>query len=132
MPAAAKYVLIAAPHTSNWDFLWAMSMAIVLRVRLSWFGKHTLFKPVLGGLLQRWGGVPIRRHQRANQVEVIAEQLRRASVALSARSRKHFKRSTKVEHFYGVEDQYRNRTPGSRIALLLRSKFCHHRNLARR
>lgn len=74
----AKYVLIAAPHTSNWDFLWAMSMAVVLEVKLNWFGKHTLFKPIIGPLLQRWGGVPIRRHERANRVDVIAEQLRQA------------------------------------------------------
>lgn len=55
-----------------------MAMAIVLHVKLSWFAKHTLFVPLLGGLLQRWGGVPIRRHERANRVDVIAEQLRLA------------------------------------------------------
>ena len=52
-----------------------MAMAIVLRVKLNWFAKHTLFVPVIGGLLQRWGGVPIRRHERANRVDAIAEQL---------------------------------------------------------
>ena len=78
IPAPAKYVLIAAPHTSNWDFVWAMAMAIVLRVKLNWFAKHTLFVPVIGGLLRRWGGVPIRRHERANRVDAIAEQLKRA------------------------------------------------------
>jgi 1-acyl-sn-glycerol-3-phosphate acyltransferase len=78
VPTAPKYVLIAAPHTSNWDFVWAMSMAVVLRVKLNWFAKHTLFKPMVGALFRRWGGIPIRRDERANRVEVITEQLRLA------------------------------------------------------
>jgi len=78
VPSVPKYVLIAAPHTSNWDFVWAMSIAIVLRVKLHWFGKHTLFGPVFGRILRRWGGMPIRRHERANRVADMAGQLQRA------------------------------------------------------
>ena len=72
------YVLIAAPHTSNWDFVWTMAAAIVLRVKLNWMGKHTLFKPLIGPLFKRWGGIPIRRHEAANRVALIAEQLQGA------------------------------------------------------
>lgn len=78
IPATGAYVLIAAPHTSNWDFIWTMSIAIVLRVRLNWMGKHTLFKPLIGPLFKRWGGIPIRRHESANRVELMAEALRSA------------------------------------------------------
>ena len=55
-----------------------MSIAIVLRVRLNWMGKHTLFKPVIGPLFRRWGGIPIRRHESANRVELMAAALRSA------------------------------------------------------
>ncbi|MDH3641169.1 MAG: 1-acyl-sn-glycerol-3-phosphate acyltransferase [Gammaproteobacteria bacterium] len=80
IPASGSYVLIAAPHTSNWDFVWTMAIAIVLRVRLSWMGKHTLFKPLIGPLFRRWGGIPIRRRESANRVTEMAAQLR-ASVS---------------------------------------------------
>jgi 1-acyl-sn-glycerol-3-phosphate acyltransferase len=75
IPSTGAYVLIAAPHTSNWDFVWTMAMAIVLRVRLNWMGKHTLFIPLIGPLLERWGGIPIRRHESGNRVALMAAQL---------------------------------------------------------
>jgi 1-acyl-sn-glycerol-3-phosphate acyltransferase len=79
VPTTGSYVLIAAPHTSNWDFVWTMATAIVLRVQLSWFAKHSLFKPGIGGLLQRWGGIPIQRMESLNRVQFMAQQLRIAN-----------------------------------------------------
>lgn len=78
IPVSGCYVLIAAPHTSNWDFVWTMATAIVLRVRLSWFAKHSLFKPGIGWLLRRWGGIPILRTESGNRVSYMAAQLRSA------------------------------------------------------
>ncbi len=78
IPSTGRYVLIAAPHTSNWDFIWTMAAAIVLRVRLSWFAKDSLFKPVVGPLFQRWGGIPIARHEARDRVSFMAQQLRAA------------------------------------------------------
>ena len=78
IPSTGAYVLIAAPHTSNWDFVWTMAIAIVLRVKLNWMGKHTLFKPVIGPLFRRWGGIPIRRDEAANRVALMAAELRAA------------------------------------------------------
>ena len=69
MPAARRYVLIAAPHTSNWDFVWMMAMAWALDVRLRWMGKASLFVFPLGMLFKALGGIPIRRGIRANLVE---------------------------------------------------------------
>jgi 1-acyl-sn-glycerol-3-phosphate acyltransferase len=78
IPATGAYVLIAAPHTSNWDFVWTMAIAVVLRVKLRWMGKHTLFKPLVGPLFKRWGGIPIHRHEAANRVVLMAAELRAA------------------------------------------------------
>lgn len=71
-------MLIAAPHTSNWDFIWTMAAAIVLRVRLNWFAKHSLFKPLIGPLFRRWGGIPIQRQEAADRVTFMAQQLQAA------------------------------------------------------
>ncbi len=76
VPEAKAYVLIAAPHTSNWDFLWTMATAVALGVRIRWFGKHTLFKPGVGWLLELWGGIPIRRHEPGDRVAKMAAVFR--------------------------------------------------------
>ncbi len=69
VPNAPKFVIVAAPHTSNWDGLIVILMAFALRVRLHWLGKHTLFKPPFGFILRGFGGIPIDRTARHNAVE---------------------------------------------------------------
>lgn len=61
LPECDKYVLVAAPHTSNWDFPFMLAAAAVLRFRVSWMGKNTLFKKPFGGMMQALGGIPIDR-----------------------------------------------------------------------
>jgi len=68
-PAARRCVLIAAPHTSNWDFVYMMAMAWALGVQLRWMGKASLFVFPLGVFFRALGGLPIRRGLRANLVE---------------------------------------------------------------
>lgn len=68
-PAPAKYVVIAAPHTTNWDFLWVLAYAWALEIDIKWLGKHTLFRWPFGIALRWLGGVPVRRHERANLVD---------------------------------------------------------------
>jgi 1-acyl-sn-glycerol-3-phosphate acyltransferase len=75
-PRADHYVLIAAPHTSNWDFPLMMALSLALGVRIAWMGKHTLFEPPLGFVMHSLGGIPIERHRRNNLVEQMAERLR--------------------------------------------------------
>ena len=67
----AKYVLIGAPHTSNWDFPIGMLALIGLGVKRNWVGKHTLFRPPLGWLMRALGGVPLDRTKRHNFVEQV-------------------------------------------------------------
>ncbi len=56
-----KYVLIAAPHTSNWDFPFALAISGALGLGVHWMGKHTLFHPPWGFIMRRLGGVAIDR-----------------------------------------------------------------------
>jgi 1-acyl-sn-glycerol-3-phosphate acyltransferase len=69
LPASRRYVLIAAPHTSNWDFVYMMAMAWATGVRLSWMGKESLFVFPLATLFKALGGLPIRRDVSANVVD---------------------------------------------------------------
>jgi 1-acyl-sn-glycerol-3-phosphate acyltransferase len=65
-------VLIAAPHTSNWDLAYLLAFAGLFDVHISWLGKHTLFRPPLGAVMRRLGGIPVRRHRRGNLVTEVA------------------------------------------------------------
>lgn len=74
LPSSRRYVLIAAPHTSNWDFVYMMAMSWVTGVRLSWMGKASLFVFPFGLLFRALGGIPIRRDRRTSLVEQCAQR----------------------------------------------------------
>ena len=71
-----KCVLIVAPHTSNWDFPVMLLLAVALRLKVTWMGKHTLFRPPFGWIMRRLGGLPIDRGARHNMVEQAVESFR--------------------------------------------------------
>jgi 1-acyl-sn-glycerol-3-phosphate acyltransferase len=68
-PAARQFVLIVAPHTSNWDFPLCMLTMFATGLRVNWLGKHSIFF-FPGAPILRWlGGEPIDRGVRAGTVE---------------------------------------------------------------
>ena len=69
VPAVPKYVLIAAPHTSNWDFPVALMVCFALRLRVYWMGKASLFPPLLGAVMRWLGGIPVNRARSGNLVQ---------------------------------------------------------------
>ena len=75
-PTYRKFVLIAAPHTSNWDFPFMLATAYAMGVRLSWFGKHTLFLPPWGWFMRRLGGIPVDRRAPQSLVAQMAEKFK--------------------------------------------------------
>ena len=61
LPDVPKMVVLAAPHTSNWDFVFAVATIFALDLRMNLFAKHTLFKWPWGGFF-RWAGLmPVDR-----------------------------------------------------------------------
>ncbi len=72
-PAAAKFVVIAAPHTSNWDLPLMLGVAYKFRIRLHWMGKDALFRPPFGWLMKRLGGIPIDRSKANNVVSQMVD-----------------------------------------------------------
>lgn len=71
-PVGDKYVLIAAPHTSNWDFPLMLLFGMALGFRPSWVGKDTLFRAPFGWLMRALGGIPVDRSSPRNMVEQLA------------------------------------------------------------
>lgn len=69
MPAARKFIVIGAPHTSNWDLVYTLAVASVLGFRISWLGKSSLFKFPMGGLMRALGGIAIERSGNNRVVE---------------------------------------------------------------
>ena len=67
-----KYVLIVAPHTSNWDFILFVFAVSVLRLQPSVLIKSTLFVGPLGWLLRYCGAIPVNRTQANSLVDYIA------------------------------------------------------------
>jgi 1-acyl-sn-glycerol-3-phosphate acyltransferase len=61
LPACRRAVVVAAPHTSNWDLPYMLAVSYALGVKPSWLGKRELFHGPLGWLLRRLGGVPVDR-----------------------------------------------------------------------
>lgn len=60
-PEARQCVLVVAPHTSNWDFLFGLAAKWALRLRVRFVGKHTLFRFPLGVFMRGVGGIPVER-----------------------------------------------------------------------
>lgn len=63
VPDEPKFVLIGAPHTSNWDFVLAMCVVFGLGLDFHWIGKHTLFRGPLGPIMRWAGGIPVNRER---------------------------------------------------------------------
>ncbi|MBC7410784.1 MAG: 1-acyl-sn-glycerol-3-phosphate acyltransferase [Arcicella sp.] len=70
-----KAVMIAAPHTSNWDYVYTMAALYALDVPIKYLGKASLFKFPLGFLIKKLGGVPVKREQKNNMVNDMAKMI---------------------------------------------------------
>lgn len=73
-PDLARYVLIAAPHTSNWDFFYILCLAFIYRINPVIMMKDAWFSGPLGFLFRWLGAMPIDR-SRANNL--VAESIAR-------------------------------------------------------
>lgn len=82
-PAQPKFVLIAAPHTTNWDLAYLLAFAVIFDLRITWMGKHVLFRPPLGWVMRAVGGMPVVRSKRGDLVgQLVKEFESRETLAL--------------------------------------------------
>ncbi len=68
-------ITVAAPHTSNWDFIYALSAAILHDVKIYFSIKDSWCKlPVIGSIILWLGAIPIDRSLKAQgQINLIKD-----------------------------------------------------------
>lgn len=75
-PGADVAVIVAAPHTSNWDFFLMLGMAWSAGISPRWLGKKELFVGPLGPLLRALGGISVDRDDPSGVVESLVAEAR--------------------------------------------------------
>ncbi len=69
MPGLPKFIIVAAPHSSNWDLPYVLAAAVHYGVRVHWLGKAAIFNWPFGGFMRWLGGIAIDRSQANNVVD---------------------------------------------------------------
>lgn len=77
IPDLKQFVLIVAPHTSNWDFVVALLCDLALDMDAAWMGKHSIFVGPFGRWLRSLGGIPVERSAAHNVVSQLAAEFAR-------------------------------------------------------
>ena len=78
-PDIPKLVMIAAPHSSNWDGLWGFAVKLAMGLDVKVLGKDTLLRiPLLGPVLRRMGVIPINRRAAQGVAGQMAAMIRGA------------------------------------------------------
>jgi 1-acyl-sn-glycerol-3-phosphate acyltransferase len=72
LPATRKFVLMGAPHTSNWDFPVFVGTVEGAGLRPRFMGKDSLFRWPMGGFMRGLGGLPVDRSSSNDTVLQIA------------------------------------------------------------
>jgi len=76
LPDIPKFVLIGAPHTSNWDFILFLGVIFTLRANVRFMGKAELFRWPIGSFFRYCGGVPVDRSKSSGLVDQMVQASR--------------------------------------------------------
>lgn len=77
-PPHAKFVAIAAPHTSNWDFIVFLAVVSYFKLPGRVIGKSSLVRWPFGPLMRRLGIIPVDRDSGQGLVQVMVAEFSRA------------------------------------------------------
>ena len=72
-----KCLIICAPHTSNWDFLYARCYGYIVGIFVKYLAKSELFFPILGTILKNNGAIPVYRQSKNNLVDQIVQKYKK-------------------------------------------------------
>ncbi len=73
-------LLIGAPHTSNWDFVFMLAITWRLGIPIHWLGKTSLFRGWRGAIMTRLGGIPVNRDAPQKVVADVVARMRAGEV----------------------------------------------------
>lgn len=74
LPDEPKFVIIGAPHTTNWDFIIYLAAISHWDFKPRYLGKHTLFEGPFGRLFRRWGGIPVDRSKPGGIIDQVGAE----------------------------------------------------------
>lgn len=77
VPSPRKFVLIAAPHTSNWDFVYFIGLTEDLGIMPHFMAKKSLFRWPWKNFMLDMGGVPVDRGTSQNYVQAMIDEFAR-------------------------------------------------------
>jgi 1-acyl-sn-glycerol-3-phosphate acyltransferase len=80
-PDAPVCVMVAAPHTSNWDFILMIAMAWRSGIDPVWLGKKEMFWGPLAPLFRAMGGIAVDRQNPAGLADLVADRARAGHVS---------------------------------------------------
>jgi len=76
LPAEGACLLIGAPHTSNWDFLFMLAITWRVGISAKFLGKNSLFRGPMGPLMRALGGIPVDRGHPQGIVDAVVARVR--------------------------------------------------------
>ena len=75
-PVEKKYILIGAPHTSNWDFPLGLLTFWTLDVKIYWVAKIQMFRGPLHYIFTALGGIPVNRAASHGFIDQVAKKIK--------------------------------------------------------
>ncbi|MBK9175925.1 MAG: 1-acyl-sn-glycerol-3-phosphate acyltransferase [Flavobacteriales bacterium] len=76
-----RYIIVVAPHTSNWDFVVGLAVRSIARLRdVKFLAKDALFKPLTGWFFRMLGGYPVNRSKHNNMVDAVVSLFNRGEI----------------------------------------------------
>jgi 1-acyl-sn-glycerol-3-phosphate acyltransferase len=103
LPDLPKYVLIGAPHTSNWDFLLFLGAIFYLKANVKFMGKAELFRNPFGWFFYWCGGIPVNRKKNQGLVEQMVQASRETNqfiLTIAPEGTRHFVREWKLGFYH--------------------------------
>ena len=76
VPDLPKFIVVFAPHTTNWDLPNMLAVTYAMDFRASWFGKREIFHWSCGWFFKWLGGIPIERRKSTNMVTQIVSEIK--------------------------------------------------------
>lgn len=77
LPDRRRFVVIAYPHTSNWDVPYTLAISLLFRLQVHWMGKSSLFRGPLGPVMKWLGGIPVYLDESRDVVQKMVAAFKR-------------------------------------------------------
>jgi 1-acyl-sn-glycerol-3-phosphate acyltransferase len=99
-----QFVIIVAPHTSNWDFMVGLAARSLLRLDDTYYiAKKELFRPPFGWIFRMLGGFPVDRSKNTNLVDAVVDLFKkypRFSIAITPEGTRSYAPKWKTGFYY--------------------------------